>query len=327
MANNTSTDYIKFIKKNITKYVSMTMEKKFLKEPFNELLEIYINVRYYNYYENKNKNFISNINYHMRKKTLELIKEKEEKEAKKIEQIFYLFKYILYLDDVLKDKPLKDIAYEIDEYKRLNLNIQDDNFIKELSLLIGENQKKKEKYLNGFNNDKFFLKLDSTNKKNIYFIELEHNVKFNKIYSDYSINKVYNTGIVYEDRMIITYYLASNLILKDKVKGNFKNKYLVSFPTSIFNKKEKNNRIFHIINDEITKNNLVLMFSYSDYLEYKETIDELIKQGYLIGIIIDDKFENTEKNMIWLSIFKFIIPDDKIMLENKYENKIIKKSR
>lgn len=325
MANNTSSDYIKFIKKNITKYMSLIMEKNFLKEPFNDLLEVYINVRYYNYYESKNKNFVANINSHMREKALEIIKEKEEKDIIKIEQMFYLFKYILYLDDVLNDKSLKDVVYEIDEYKRLNLNIIDDEFITEFSSLVGENQKKKEKYLNGFNSDKFYLRLNETNKKNAYFVELEHNVKFNKIYSDYSINKVYNTGIVYEDRMIITYHLASNLILKDKVKGNFKNKYLVSFPVSIFNKKEKNNRLFHIINDEIIKNNLVITFIYSDYLDNKETIDDLIKEGYLIGIILDDKFENTEKNMIWLSIFEYIIPNDQVMLDSKFESKIIKK--
>lgn len=325
MANNTSSDYIKFIKKNITKYMSLIMEKSFLKEPFNDLLEVYINARYYNYYESKNKNFVANINSHMREKAIEIIKEKEEKDIIKIEQMFYLFKYILYLDDVLNDKSLKDVVYEIDEYKRLNLNIIDDEFITEFSSLVGENQKKKEKYLNGFNSDKFYLRLNETNKKNAYFVELEHNVKFNKIYSDYSINKVYNTGIVYEDRMIITYHLVSNLILKDKVKGNFKNKYLVSFPISIFNKKEKNNRIFHIIDDEIIKNNLVITFIYSDYLDNKETIDDLVKEGYLIGIILDDKFENTEKNLIWLSIFEYIIPNDQVILDSKFESKIIKK--
>ncbi|MBQ9853975.1 MAG: hypothetical protein IJO57_02960 [Bacilli bacterium] len=325
MANNTSSDYIKFIKKNITKYMSLIMEKRFLKEPFNDLLEVYINARYYNYYESKNKNFVANINSHMREKAIEIIKEKEEKDITKIEQMFYLFKYILYLDDVLNDKSLKDVVYEIDEYKRLNLNIIDDDFITEFSSLVGENQKKKEKYLNGFNSDKFYLRLNETNKKNAYFVELEHNVKFNKIYSDYSINKVYNTGIVYEDRMIITYHLVSNLILKDKVKGNFKNKYLVSFPISIFNKKEKNNRIFHIIDDEIIKNNLVITFIYSDYLDNKETIDDLVKEGYLIGIILDDKFENTEKNLIWLSIFEYIIPNDQVILDSKFESKIIKK--
>lgn len=323
MANNTSSDYIKFIKKNITKYMSLIMEKEFLKEPFNDLLEVYINARYYNFYDSKSKNLVANINNQMRKKALEIIKDAEEEKVKKIEKMFYLFKYILYLDDVLTDKTLKDIVYEIDEYKRVNLNIFDENFISEFSILVGENQRKKEKYLNGFSSDKFYLKLNETNKKNVFLVDLDHNIKFNKIYSDYSINKVYNTGIIYEDRMIITYHLVSNLILKNIVKGNFKNKYLVSFPVSILSKKEKSNKIFHIIDSEAIKNNIIITFTYSDYIDNKDKIDELIKEGYLIGLILDEKYENTEANMIWLSIFEYIIPNDMAMLDSKYDNKII----
>lgn len=323
MATNTSSDYIKFIKKSITKYISLILEKDFLKEPFNELLDVYINARYYNFYDTKHKNFVTDINYHMREKAIELIQDKNEEEVKKIEKIFYSFKFILYLDDVLSDRKLKDIIFEIDEYKRVKLNTQDDNFIKEFSKIVSENQQVKEKYLNGFKNDKFYLKLNQTNKKNVYIPELIHNIKFNKIYSDYSINKVYNTGLVYEDRILIKYYLVSNLILKNTIKGNFNDKYLVPFPLSIFDKKEKINRLFHIIENDAIKNGIIITFTYSEYLEHKDTIDDFIKKGYLIGIILDDKFDNTQANMIWLSVFVYIIPNGEISLDSKYEDKII----
>ena len=53
MATNISNDYVNFVKKSITNYTKIIMEKNFNKEIFDTLLNTYINTRYYNYYDSK----------------------------------------------------------------------------------------------------------------------------------------------------------------------------------------------------------------------------------------------------------------------------------
>ena len=48
MANNIAREYIDFSKKNITKYLKIILDKYYAKKIVDPLLEVYINVRYYN---------------------------------------------------------------------------------------------------------------------------------------------------------------------------------------------------------------------------------------------------------------------------------------
>ena len=52
MANNISREYIDFSKKNITKYLKIILDKYYAKKIVDPLLEVYINVRYYNNEDN-----------------------------------------------------------------------------------------------------------------------------------------------------------------------------------------------------------------------------------------------------------------------------------
>lgn len=322
MASNTSLDYITFVKKNITKYMKLMMDKDFVKDAFTELLDTYIKVRYYNYYDVKYKNFESNINFYVKNKAMELIKDRDEKNVDKIKAMFHFFKYILYFDDVLDDESLKDITLEIYEYRCNTLGLSDD-ITSELTGMINEDKKRKEKYLGGFDSDKFYLKYFKTNNKYVLEVQLDYNIKFNRIYSDYSIDKVYNTGIINEDKLFITYYLVSNMILKNAIKGEFNINYMVSFPCSLFEKKDKLNRLLNIINSEVIRNNIVIKFSYSDYLLYKDIIDNLIKEGYKVGIIIDDKFTYDDHDIMWLSVFSYVIVQKDTKINGVNEDKMI----
>ena len=100
MANNIAREYIDFSKKNITKYLKIILDKYYAKKIVDPLLEVYINVRYYNNEDIKYKNFISNINYYLRQKAIEMKENEDEDTIFKIKNTFYLFKYILYFDNV-----------------------------------------------------------------------------------------------------------------------------------------------------------------------------------------------------------------------------------
>ena len=66
-----------------------------------------------------------------------------------------------YFDDVLDDESLKDITLEIYEYRCNTLGLSDD-ITSELTGMINEDKKRKEKYLGGFDSDKFYLKYFKT---------------------------------------------------------------------------------------------------------------------------------------------------------------------
>ena len=296
-------EYIEFSKKNILKYLKLILEKYYDKEIVESLVETYINIRYYNI-DQKTKNLEKNINYYLKQKVTEILDEKEEK----IKIIFYTFKYILYFDNVKEYESLKNIIEEIVEYRK-SISLENDEFKEEITKLIKENEKRKQKYLEAFKSDHFLLDQIKTNKKNVYFVELKNNIKFNKIYSSYSINKVYNSGLVNEQKDFIIYYQISIEILKNAIIGNFNQEYIVDFPLSILEKKQKTIRLFSIVNNEMIKNSLILKFTYSSYLENKDQINEWIKEGYKVAIIIDEKYNYEEQQKMWLEIFNYIIVD------------------
>lgn len=311
-------EYIEFSKKNILKYLKLILEKYYDKEIVESLVETYINIRYYNI-DQKTKNLEKNINYYLKQKVTEILDEKGEK----IKIIFYTFKYILYFDNVKEYESLKNIIEEIVEYRK-SISLENDEFKDEITKLIKENEKRKQKYLEAFKSDHFLLDQIKTNKKNVYFVELKNNIKFNKIYSSYSINKVYNSGLVNEQKDFIIYYQISIEILKNAIIGNFNQEYIVDFPLSILEKKQKTIRLFSIINNEMIKNSLILKFTYSSYLENKDQINEWIKEGYKVAIIIDEKYNYEEKQKMWLEIFNYIIVDQEKKGFFDDENIIIK---
>ena len=173
--------------------------------------------------------------------------------------------------------------------------------------MIKDDNKKKKTYLNSFDSERFSLDIKKTNKKNVFWCDLNYNIKFNRIYSDYSINKVYNDGIVNEQKLFITYYLVSNMILRNIISCKFDISYIVSYPASLFEKSDKKNRLLSIIDDSATKNYIVLMFKYSDYSKYKDEINEWIKNGFRVAIYIDDSFKYDDISNEWLTIFDYII--------------------
>jgi hypothetical protein len=126
------------------------LDKYYAKKIVDPLLEVYINVRYYNNEDIKYKNFTSNINYYLRQKAIEMKENEDEHTIFKIKNTFYLFKYILYFDNVEEYESLKKVILEIDEYRNEELGLNDETFIDTLYELVKENESRKDKYLKSF---------------------------------------------------------------------------------------------------------------------------------------------------------------------------------
>lgn len=316
--------YIKFIKDYLTEYFKLIVKDKYKKIVYNEMLNTYIDIRYFNKYDKKYKQIEKNIEYYIQENLRTLIEE-DNKLVKNVNELYYFFWYLLYLDNTLEydnlDKLIDKII--IDRKEKLDLN---DDITKELKSLVKESEKKKNNFFNEYLSDTFNLELKSTNIKNVYNVLLSYNIKFPKIYSSYSINRVFKSDIISEDMCFIEYNLISKIVLDNIINKEYNKEYLVDFPFIITSKKEKTNRLLNIITNDLIRENVIIKVTYEYYTKYKSFISDLIKDGVKFAVIIDDTFDYEESSIIWLNIFTYIITnkDDVISFD---KNKVIFKER
>ncbi len=316
--------YIKFIKDYLTEYFKLIVKDKYKKIVYNEMLNTYIDIRYFNKYDKKYKQIEKNIEYYIQKNLRTLIEE-DNKLVKNVNELYYFFWYLLYLDNTLEydnlDKLIDKII--IDRKEKLDLN---DDITKELKSLVKESEKKKNNFFNEYLSDTFNLELKSTNIKNVYNVLLSYNIKFPKIYSSYSINRVFKSDIISEDMCFIEYNMISKVVLDNIINKEYNKEYLVDFPFIITSKKEKTNRLLNIITNDLIRENVIIKVTYEYYTKYKSFISDLIKDGVKFAVIIDDTFDYEESSIIWLNIFTYIITN-KEDVTSFDKNKVIFKER
>ena len=316
--------YIKFIKDYLTEYFKLIVKDKYKRIVYNEMLNTYIDIRYFNKYDKKYKQIEKNIEYYIQENLRTLIEE-DNKLVKNVNELYYFFWYLLYLDNTLEydnlDKLIDKII--IDRKEKLDLN---DDITKELKSLVKESEKKKNNFFNEYLSDTFNLELKSTNIKNVYNVLLSYNIKFPKIYSSYSINRVFKSDIISEDMCFIEYNMISKIVLDNIINKEYNKECLVDFPFIITSKKEKTNRLLNIITNDLIRENVIIKVTYEYYTKYKSFISDLIKDGVKFAVIIDDTFDYEESSIIWLNIFTYIITNkDDVTSFDK--NKVIFKER
>lgn len=316
--------YIKFIKDYLTEYFKLIVKDKYKKIVYNEMLNTYIDIRYFNKYDKKYKQIEKNIEYYIQENLRTLIEE-DNKLVKNVNELYYFFWYLLYLDNTLEydnlDKLIDKII--IDRKEKLDLN---DDITKELKSLVKESEKKKNNFFNEYLSDTFNLELKSTNIKNVYNVLLSYNIKFPKIYSSYSINRVFKSDIISEDMCFIEYNMISKVVLDNIINKEYNKEYLVDFPFIITSKKEKTNRLLNIITNDLIREIVIIKVTYEYYTKYKSFISDLIKDGVKFAVIIDDTFDYEESSIIWLNIFTYIITN-KEDVTSFDKNKVIFKER
>ena len=259
------------------------------------------------------KNSSKNIQYYMELKCKKLT---DIYDKDMISKSLYFIWYITYLDNINKCDDVNTLIENIIDNREKILCINDD-IEKELSDLIKNFIKKKEQFFINFESNDFILNEEKTNNKKVYIETIDYNIRFPKIYSTYSINKVFNSAIINENINFILYNMVANKILKNVLYDIYDINYIVTFPISIIEKKEKLNRLFEIIDNEMVKNNIVINIKYSDYKNNKELFNEYISLGYNLSLELDDSFEYTENNLIWLSIFKYVLGNSELIPQDK----------
>lgn len=242
--------YISYTEKIIKKYMKMIFDRKYNDEVVVELIKTYINARYYNitHSEKTARAFYARILDELNYKAEILMKRSTIEDKDIIDYTVDVFNYILFFDNVrnvenIKNyKDLKDVVRELIEVRKNKFKIKtQDDFEEKIYKEIVDNMLEKEIFLEKLDSTDFVLRLEKTKENpNLYFVTLDHNIKMPIQYSDEAIQKVFNTGVVAEDKLRVEYILLSVVALKDILNGEFKDTYIAEFSSTLLNKKRKN---------------------------------------------------------------------------------------
>ena len=315
MDYNIITRYTKFLKREYLTFFRIIFSNNYPKEACSRFIDRYINVRYYNETNyRREKDFINRVN----KELIALFKElKTEQNENKLKNIVALFGYIIYFDDI------DAFVYEADLINTLiedeTIKIYSKNNVKEEILKWYVAFKKAKETFNNAIASKEFSLTESRIHRNTFKLDLIQNVRISNLYSEFAINKAYNMGTVYEQRLFITYIMSSYLLLEKARNLDFSKHYIVDFPNGLFEKEKKLKRLLNIFDNPLSKKYISIKLFYEDYIENRDVINEYISLGYSFAIVLDSKFDGDLENLI---IFSYIFVNEnhesyEMIMDNK----------
>ena len=315
---NIASEYISFSQNSIKKYLMLILDHYYDQSIFDDMINAYINTRYYNLYPVISDKFEENIVYYLKKSVLNI----DDKFKDKARYMFKMFKYVLYFDGAFECDSVRKLISEIKMFRLIELKLSDSNFESKLYNMLEEDLIAKKNFLDSFSDKNFtmnYLKL----KDKIFYCVLDHNLKFSKLYSDYAIEKVFSNKVISEQKLFVSYSLACVKALEDIIKGDFDKIYILDYVFSLVSKPKKNQRLLKTIDNDIIKEKLVLKIKYSDYLTNHEAVYELTRSGFKIALEIDSSFEFTDDNNKLLKIFAYIITSDSKLYDSALDFDLI----
>lgn len=309
MSINIINQYINFSKKCINKYMKFIMQKKYNQDIFDELMKTYVDVRYYDLYQHQKKSNHSNIFYYLSNKTHSLMQDETKSKIDKenIKNMFLTFYYILVFDNAIDCQSAKKTIKKLNQFRIEKLNINEENFEEEMFNMVKEDLLRKKQYITNFENKDFNVIYNKTNIKNLYNTQLESKIKFPKIYSKYAIDKVFISKEINEQKLFIIYPIIGAKILSNIVDGQYNKQYLIDFNINLISKEKKLKRLFSFIDDDITKEKIIIKINFTDFMKYKIYFINSMKLGFNYAVIIDDNSKVDNSNIDILKFFKYII--------------------
>lgn len=324
MEYNIINEYIDFVRHNFLNFFKIILGNRYKKNLTQIFIDKYIDVRYYNETNYLTvKDFVDRIN----KELIDLTEKfANQEDIEDIKDIVALFGYLVYLDDAAMIQEDIELIKSLVSDGIVKINNKE-QVLTELLSWYKQFKESKENFVHVLDTKDFNL-LEKRLYKKLHFLELEHNVKISNLYSEYAIEKAYNTGVVAEDKLFITYILASNLVLNNAINLDFSRFYMVPIASSLFEKEKKLARLINIFDNVLAKKFISIRITYTDYKNNKRKIDEMISQGYSFGIELDSKYTGiTSELVLFPYIFVYEDSPEYEMLDRDKErlkSKIIK---
>ncbi len=296
-------EYTNFIEKNLKKIAKLVLDRHYSEEQFLGLLTVYIKTRYYDALDRKSKSPYFNTKLYVKDELTKLRKQKQTSES-----VIKVYEEIINYE--LNNYTAKDLLNSTEKY-RLELKVKNPNLDTEITNIYNKMSSKKKEIKKAFLSNDFSCRYEETNLHKVYNVSLDYWFQIPKLYSEYAIDKVYNTDTINEDKMYIEYYIVTSKLLTEITNFDFSNNYLIDFAYTLFKKDVKLNKLLNTIANDICKEKMSIKISYTDFKNYREKIVKLVNNGYNFALKIDDTYQKSEDNKFITSIFKYIIIDEK----------------
>ncbi|MGN1300425.1 MAG: hypothetical protein ACI4VC_03680 [Clostridia bacterium] len=320
MASNVMQEYIKMTQDEVISYIKLIFERSYSKKIALRYMNAYLNVRFYNFYpKDDNLTFRKNYLNAIKEEEANIVRAMPEKK-KLIENMGLFFYYILYFDKISYRVDIDEIIEKLYKIRKKLLRKDNEDFKENFRNTYEEYADKKEKFLKKFETEEFYLKVtDYEGANNANRVNLKYNIKFPMLYSTQAIENVFNSGLVAEDKLFVEYNLMSVEIIQDILKGNFKRQYIIEFNTNLFKKKRKLASLLNVINNSAVQDKVNLKITYKEFLQNKDNIYELMRDGFKFAVILDNSFEPEYANFERLNAFYYTIASKKL----DYYDKVI----
>ena len=324
MEYNIISKYIKFVKRELLEFLRLVIGNNYPKKVCKLFVNKYIDVRYFNETNyTSTRDFVTRLN----KELLDVYNEnKTSEEDELLKTAVALFIYIAYVDDVYPIEDGDSVLDLLTKDETLKLNLTNES-IKEIKKWLNNYSRTKEKFFDSIVSNDFILTEKSVYRKT-YLLGLDSNVKISNLYSEYAIDKAYNTPVINEDKLFIMLIKCSYELLKNAISLDFTRKYVIDIPATLVTKDKKFKRLLSAIDNMLARKFIHLRITYSTYIKNKNIFDLIIKYGYNVAIIIDEAFDG-KINSLPIFSYIFIYEDSEFFdmikdNEDKIESKIIK---
>ncbi len=294
-----------------------------------DFLKTYVDARYYNISDEGNidfnsKNKLSKINEQINIKAKKMISKYNGSDAVYEDKVNKFNKFYVLVNNLeILNKTNKNIDSKRESYKNKILPVLRDELTSSLELMDIVNkiiiiQKVHDRIiketLENLNSNMFKLILEKISN-NQFAVNLKHNINFSKVYSDYIVDKTYSEGIIAEDKTMIMITMVVQKIVEDMLDGDFDNKYYLHIPSTVYEKRNKLEKIFELFDDNRGKESIVVVNDYNEVIKNKKTIKQLRKDGYHFAISFNTDAKIKESDIKNIALADYIFTDSKTLRE------------
>ncbi|MDD4187912.1 MAG: S24 family peptidase [Bacilli bacterium] len=291
------------------------------------LITTYIHARYYNYYSEKDldykgQNLLTKIKKILGIIANELIKEYDSSDSKYEEKVVKYVQILKTFAKIDQGKDISEINPKREFYRKTLIEFNKEINTKELDNLVNEIIKIQKSYsditkyfLKKFESSEFYIDLNQIKgRKNLYTAELEHNINFSKVYSDYIIDKTYTEGIIAEDKTAVLFILILTELIKDMLNIDFNRKYIINISPSLFEKEKKLTGLLNAIEDEYAKSHILFLIDFEDLIKNKKVIQKFKKKGFRFAVGFRNHYNLVKKakGNLYMAEVIFITQKDNI---------------
>ncbi|HIT71015.1 MAG TPA: hypothetical protein IAD08_03770 [Candidatus Scatovivens faecipullorum] len=322
--NNIVQKHISDTQKRFKKYFSMILKSKYDREVADELIQAYIDSRYYNYEVNNTIRIFHRRIYEAIKVKAETLRAELPDKIDIIDYTQELFQYFFYFDYVRKNVEISKVIKLISEKREKKYNLRNPdtkNFIKEFSNLVESDLNKINHLLKLYDSTKDFeitlKKLDDT----MYRVKLLYNFDFPEIFSKEIIEETFETDVIGEDRLFVEYPMIANEVLKEILNGNFSRIYVVDFAESLLKKKKKLEQLLEILENQAAQDKIYFEIKFEDFVKNKKEVFEIIKRGFKFALVTNSEMPKFTKDELQITeVFGCIFADTNDVNKKRYKN-------